>query len=75
MLAALIVPLSACSGSPAALRHHRPERQPAATLPGTPPAGDDAAIQPPGDPTDFGVRYSPSIDPTFGSDGRFYGYN
>jgi hypothetical protein len=36
---------------------------------------DDAAIQPPGAPTDFGTRYAPSLEPTYGSDGRFYGYN
>lgn len=67
--------LCACSGSPAALGITGPNGSRGAAAPGTPTAGDDAAIQPPGDPTDFGQRYSPSFAPTYGSDGRFYGYN
>jgi hypothetical protein len=39
------------------------------------PGQDDTAIQPPGVPSDLGNRYAPSVGPTYGSDGRFYGYN
>jgi hypothetical protein len=75
LLTALAALLPACSGSPAPFGLTGPNGSQGAALPATPPSGDDAAIPSPGNPTDFGVRYSPSIEPTFGSDGRFYGYN
>ncbi len=74
MLTIVSALLSGCSGSPTALGITGPNG-PNVAAPGPPPASDDAAIPPPGDPSDFGTRYSPSVAPTFGSDGRFYGYN
>lgn len=35
----------------------------------------DAIIPAPGLPADFGARYAPSMVPTYGQNGRYYGYN
>ncbi len=35
----------------------------------------DAIIPDPGLPAGFGDRYAPSMVPTYGQNGRFYGYN
>ncbi|MBV9654048.1 MAG: hypothetical protein JOZ42_05750 [Acetobacteraceae bacterium] len=67
--------LSGCAGSPAALGITGPNGAGRGIVPGAPLDGDDAAIPAPGNPRDFGLDYSPSFAPTFGPDGRFYGYN
>lgn len=86
-LGALSLGLVACSGSPEKLGITGPGMGGPAAMSstvappapdsavGTGPAQDDTLIQPPGTPTDFGNRYSPTVGPSFGTDGRYYGYN
>ena len=83
----LALGLPSCAGSPGQLGITGPGPSGPATQASTPgapaadsaagsgPAQDDSAIQPPGEPTDFGNRYAPTVGPSYGSDGRYYGYN
>ena len=48
---------------------------PDASKPTENPAQQDTAIPAPGVPSDFGARYAPSVGPSYGTDGKYYGYN
>lgn len=72
----LLAALAGCSGSPAALGITGPGgAASSAPAPGVPLSADDAAVTTPGVPSNFGADYAPSFGPTYGTDGRYYGYN
>lgn len=72
---AACAPFAGCSGSPAAFGITGPGGPGASAAPSTPASADDALVAAPGTPRNFGTDYAPSVAPTYGPDGRYYGYN
>ena len=69
--------LAGCAGGPGALGitgpgGAGPTSFGAVTLPST-LSSDNALVLPPGTPVDQGAKFAPSVVPTYGADGRYYG--
>jgi hypothetical protein len=71
--------LAACGTNPAALGITGPspggKAAGASVVPRPPPPDTEGATEAPGIPGNMGRTYSPSVAPTYGTDGSFFGYN
>jgi hypothetical protein len=70
-----LVALAGCSENPAALGITGPTPQGSMAVPRPPPPDTEGATEAPGIPADMGRSYSPSVGPSYGTDGRYFNYN
>ena len=75
LLAALALGLSGCGYTPEQLGVTGPGTGQVAVPSHASETDQDATLSMPGLPSDFGARYAPAIVPSYGPNGRFYGYN
>jgi len=69
------VALAGCGMNPAALGITGPSPQGSQAVPRPPPPDIGGATEAPGIPGSMGRSYAPSVEPSYGTDGRYFNYN
>lgn len=70
-----LIALVGCTANPAALGITGPSPQGSTAVPRPPPPDTEGATEAPGIPGNMGRSYSPSVGPSYGTDGRYFNYN